>query len=326
MRNFDEGSSTGYTELPVPAAWMKWTRGDAKLVSIKDKDPGAYFGGFRAFLSHKDRNSDDQIENPVLPLPVVKRVSDDGKHPYTVYATNVINFMPLTYRLRYEFREKIKDAETGKEVEKVVASSPSRKPGYQPNKQIFGLVFAEKTDEYAPAILFITNWSGFISLNKAADAWKKVKVPEGKILIRRYGSVGVTDKEGNIMPRFETFGQGRSTPIDAINVTNPRFIDDLPEFDDLFDGAQPWKNCERWNAEGKVTEDDPANGGGNPALAEFDAACKEARLSNIEVTQLLSEAGGDYSKALELLNYGGQPPSQEEINNSLAAAEREDNM
>ena len=74
MRNFDEGSSTGYAELPVPAAWMKWIRGDAKLVSISKTDPGAYFGGFRAFLSHKDRNSDEQIDNPKLPMPVVKRV------------------------------------------------------------------------------------------------------------------------------------------------------------------------------------------------------------------------------------------------------------
>ena len=319
MRNFDEGSSTGYAELPVPAAWMKWIRGDAKLVSISKTDPGAYFGGFRAFLSHKDRNSDEQIDNPKLPMSVVKRVSEDGKHGYQVYATNVINFLPLTFRLRYEYREKIKDQDTGKETEKVVASSPTHQPGYQPNKQIFGLVFSEETNAYAPAILCLTNWSSFIALNKAADVWKKVKVPEGKLLVRRYGSVGVTDKEGNVMPKFETFGQGRSTPIDAIDVANPRFIDASPEFDDLYDQAQAWKMCERWNAEGKVTEEDPANSG-NPDLMEFDRLADEAGLSNIEKAQLVSEAGGDYKKAIEALSYGGEP-SIEDINSILSQNE-----
>ena len=312
MRKFDEGSSTGFVEPPVPSAWTKWVRGDAKLVSIKDTDPGAYFGGFRAFLSHKDRNSDDQIENPKLPIPVVKRVSDDGKHPYTVYATNILHFLPITFRLRYEYREKIRDEQTGKDTERVVSTSRNHQPGYQPNKQIFGLVFDAKTNAYAPAILFIANWSGFISLNKAADTWKKVKVPDGKILIRRYGSVGITDGQGNVMPKFETFGQGRSTPIDAVDVAHPRFIDALPEFDDLFDKAQAWKECEHWNAEGKVTEEDPANGG-DPDLIKIDQLADEAGLTNIEKAALIAENNGNYKMAIEALSYKGEP-SEEDIN------------
>jgi hypothetical protein len=314
MRNYDEGSNTGFVELPVPAAWMKWHRGDAKLVSIAQTDPGAYFGGFRAFLSHRDKNSDDQIENPKLPLPVVTRVSEDGKHQYQVYATNVLYFLPLNYRLRYEYREKVKDVQTGKETEKVIRSSQTHQPGYQPNKQIFGLVFSDKTDEYAPAILFISNWSAFISLNKAADAWKKVKAPEGMILVRRYGSVGIKNDK-IIMPRFETFGQGRSTPIEAVDLANPRFIKDSPEFDKLFDNSIAWKNCERWNAEGKVEE----NISVNQYLESFDAKVKEIGLSNIESAQLVAEAGGDYQKALEMLSYG-EEPDEDTINTALAGA------
>ena len=309
MRNYDEGSRGGYVELPVPAAWVKWIRGDAKLASIKKEDPAAYFGGWRAFLQHKEKGNDVQVDNPKLPLPIVERVSENGEHPYKVYATNVLNFLPINYRLRYEYRVKIKDEQNGRETEKVTASSPDRKEGYQPNKQIFGLIFNSKTDEFAPAILFITTWSAFISMNKAAEAWKKVKVPEGQILIRRYGSIGVT-KEGGTTPKFEIYGQGRSTPIDAVGVEKPRFIADNPDFDKLFDNSIAWKNCPAWNAEGKVTEDDPANNA-NPDLIKFDQLADEAGLSNIEKAQLVSEAGGDYKKAIESLSYGEEPSDDE---------------
>jgi hypothetical protein len=318
MRNYDEGSRGGYVELPVPAAWVRWARGDAKLATIKNTDPAAYFGGWRAFLQHKDKSSNAQVDNPKLPLPVVERVSESGEHPYTVYATNVLHFLPLNYRLRYEYREKIKDEQTGRETEKVVASSPDKKPGYQPNKQIFGLVFSHETDTYAPAILFISTWSAFISLNKAAEAWKKVKVPEGQILIRRYGSIGVT-KDGGVTPKFEIYGQGRSTPIDAVGTDKPRFIADSPVFDKLFDDSVAWKNCSAWNAEGKVTEEDPANGG-NPDLMKFDQLADEAGLSNIEKAQLVSEANGDYKKAIESLSYSGEP-TMEDINTMLSGSE-----
>lgn len=316
MRNYDEGSNTGYVAPPVPCAWVKWIRGDAKLISIAKTDPGAYFGGWRAFLEHKERNSSEKVENPKLPLPVVTRVSQDGKNSYDVYATNVLNFVPLQWRLRYEFREKVPNAQTGKEDDKVVATSASRKPGYQPHKQIFGLVFSDTTDEYAPALLFIPTWSAFISMNNAANAWKTVKVPEGLILVRRYGSIGVKDAKGRVMPKFEEFNKGFSTPIDAIDISNPRFIKDSPEFDKLFDDSIAWKECSRWNAEGKVQEDLPE---GNQYLAEFDRVADEMGLSNIEKAALVKEAQGDYQKALASLNFGAdQEPSEEDINQELA--------
>ena len=323
MRDYDEGSQSGFMELPVPAAWCKWARGDAKLASIKKEDPAAYYGGWRAFLQHKEKGNDNLVDNPQLPLPVVERVSENGEHPYKVFATNVLNFLPIQWRLRYELRQKITDEQTGRETEKVVASSPIKLPLYQPNKQIFGLVFNAKTDTSAPAILFLTTWSAFISMNKAAEVWKKVNksTPEGQILIRRYGSVGVN---GGATPKFEIYGQGRSTPIDAIGTDKPRYVADDPAYDKLFDDSVAWKNCPRWNSEGKVTEDDPANGGGNPDLAKFDQLADEAGLSNIEKAQLVSEVNGDYKRAIESLGYGGE--TQEDINNALAASEREENM
>jgi hypothetical protein len=318
MRNYDEGSRSGYVELPVPAAWVKWARGDAKLASIKAQDPAAFYGGWRAFLQHKEKGTDAQIDNPKLPLPIVERVSEDGAHAYKVYVTNILNFLPLNWRLRYEFREKVKDEATGRETEKVVASSPNKQPGYQPNKQIFGLIFNAKTDDYAPAILFISTWSAFISMNKAAEQWKKIKPAEGQILIRRYGSVGVP---GGATPKFEIYGQGRSTPIDAIGTEKPRFIADSPAFDKLFDDSVAWKNCSAWNAEGKVTEEDPANGG-NLDLIKFDQLADEAGLTNIEKAALIAENNGNYKMAIEALSYGGEP-SEEDINAKLSETDQD---
>ena len=34
MRNFTDGTTSGFAELPIPVAWMKWRRGDAKLAAI----------------------------------------------------------------------------------------------------------------------------------------------------------------------------------------------------------------------------------------------------------------------------------------------------
>lgn len=321
MRNYDEGSRSGYIELPVPAAYVKWSRGDAKLASIKKEDPAAYFGGWRAFLQHKEKGSDVQVENPKLPLPVVERVSENGQHLYKVYATNVLSFLPLNWRLRYEFREKIKDEQTGRETEKIVATSQDKQPGYQPNKQIFGLVFNSKTNDYAPAVLFVSTWSAFISMNKAAGAWKKIKAPEGQILIRRYGSIGVT-KDGSVTPNFEVYGQGRSTPIDALGTDRPRFIADSPEFDKLFDDSIAWKNCGSWNAEGKSEEPEESS-----TLVKFMAACDEIGLSNVEIAQIVKENGGNYHKALAAVT--GQfeadaPAVNDEVAINQAFADGED--
>ena len=64
MRAYDEGSRSGYIETPVPAAYVKWIRGDAKLASIKSTDPAAFYGGWRAFLQHKEKGGDKMIDNP----------------------------------------------------------------------------------------------------------------------------------------------------------------------------------------------------------------------------------------------------------------------
>jgi hypothetical protein len=305
---FSDGSSSAFAELPVPAAYLSWTRGNAQLRQIAQNDPGAYFGGWRAFTLDRDGNA-----LPFLPIPIVERVSEDGKHPYNVYASNVISFLPIQHRTRFELRQKTKDEQTGKEYDRIVSISQERRQGYAPYRQVFGLVFNRETDEHSPAVLKVWKWSTFITFERAGQAWNKVVVPEGQVLIRRYGSLGIKENE-ILVPNFEVYGQGRSTPIEAIGLSKPRFVGLTPEFDDLWEKSQAWKNCERWNAEGKVMDEDTAS-----AKSLFIAKCEEMGLSNIETEQLVAEAKGDYKQALANVSIG-----EEDLNEKLAIAETED--
>jgi len=305
---FNDGSSSAYAELPVPAAYLKWTRGNAQLKAIAKGDPGAYFGGWRAFTLDKDGNP-----LPTLPLPIAERVSDDGKHPYKVYASNFVSFLPIRVRTRFELHMKVKDEQTGREYERVVSVSKEKRQGYAPNRQVFGWVFDPKTDEHAPGVLMVAKWSTFISFEKSGQAWNKIAVPEGKALIRRYGTLG--KKEGEVStPNFEIYGQGRSTPIEPIGLSKPRFITITPEMEELLEKAQVWQNCERWNAEGKIAEEDTAS---DKSL--FLSRCNDLALSNIDIEQLVKEANGDYGKALINLK-GGEDA---DVNLKFSDAEEE---
>jgi hypothetical protein len=304
MSKFSDGSTSGYAELPVPAAYLSWTRGNAALKSIAQADPGAFYGGWRAFVTDKESKP-----LPTLPLPVVERTSEDGKHLYKVFASNFVSFVPLQHRTRYELRQKTKDEQTGREYERVVSISQEKREGYAPYRQVFGLLYDPKTDDHAPAVLKVFKWSAFITFTKAGERWNKIDklTPEDQVLVRRYGSFG---KDG--VPNFEIYGQGRSTPIEAIGTDKPRLIPLTDEMTQLFEASEAWKNCERWNAEGKVAEEDTAS-----TKSVFLAKCQEVGFSNIEIEQYVAEANGDYKKALETV-FG-----PDAINGALESSEGE---
>ena len=284
---FSDGSASSYAELPVEAAYLKWTRGNASLKAIADADPGAYLGGWRAFV----KSSKDNVELPFLPLPIVTRSSQDGKHEYDVYASNVVEFLPIAHRTRFELKEETVDPETGNKYHKVVAVSNQRTPGFTPYRQVFGLLFSPDTDEYAPAVLKVFTWSSFIAFDRAGQAWTKVKASAGKALVRRYGTIG---KKGK--PNFETYGQGHSTPIEAIGVDAPRFVDITPEMDELWEASQEWKMCERWNATGEVVEEAT-----DKVKNEFFEYCMESGMSAEDIEQTLKDHSNNYVAALEAL-------------------------
>jgi hypothetical protein len=255
MSKFNEGTESTYAELPTAANYLYWKRGNGQLEHLKESDPGQYFGGWSAMYE-----GDDGLL-PELPLPVVTRKSDDGKASYKRYASNVINFLPIASRMRYEQRAKAFDPKTGREIEKVVAVTKEyisgTHKGYQPMKQIYGLVFSNDMKSYAPAVLKLNKWSSFISFNSAVATWKKIKTAENMVLIRRYGTVGLKDGNGvPFCPNFVTFNDGKSTPIDAVDIAHPIIIPVDPEFDTLWDDAQAWAKCEKWNASIAVVPQD----------------------------------------------------------------------
>jgi len=262
MSKFNEGTSSSYAELPQPANYLKWTRGDGKLAHLKETDPGAFLGGWSALVMGKEEAL------PTLPLPIVQRIADDGVSKYERYASNYVNFLPISNRLRYEKRVKSFDQKLGREVDKVVsvvrkyikelhAGVKGGEKGYQPMKQIFGLMYSNDGQVFTPAVLKLDTWSAFFSFDKAAQVWAKTKVPADMVLIRRYGTMGITSKEGNVSPNFEVFNEGKSTPIEAVGTSKPIIIKITPEMDQLWDESQAWANCERWNAIGETQEAAP---------------------------------------------------------------------
>jgi hypothetical protein len=251
MSKFNAGTEAGYAELPFPVNYLYWKRGNAQMSHLKENDPAVFFGGWSASVRGKDSDL------PALPLLRVTRTSDDG-NTYERYSTNVLTFLPVTHRIRYELREKSFNPD-GREVEKVVAVSreyiSGSTIGYQPHKQVFGIVYSgDDLGVSAYAVLKINKWSSYISFDKAEREWMKVKVGDNQALVRRYGSIGKKTKEGSFVPVFEEFNQGRSTPIEAVGISSPIIINVNPELDTVWEQAQDWSKCERWNAAGKVVE------------------------------------------------------------------------
>lgn len=304
---FSDGSASASAELPVKVAYLRWRRGNANMRAVSKSDPALFFGGWKSNTKNREGEA-----NPGLPLPVVERVSEDGKHTYEAYASNVIEFLPIQHRTRFELREKTKDPQTGKETTTIRAVAKERRQGYTPVRQVFGLVYVG--DKFAPAVLYIDSWSAFISFERAGQQWGKVKAPEGQALIRRYGSAGVQDKDtGTVLPNFEVYGESRSTPIEAVDIAHPRFVKITPELLKLVNDASDWRNCPRWNAEGETNE----TIGEPPALKKFMDRCNELGLSSVDVAQIVSEHKGDYTAALKAIEDGNAEFDPSAINAEL---------
>jgi len=300
QRNFSDGSQDAYAELPVKVTGLGWRRGNSQLSALKETDPAQYFGGWRGFVNDKDGNP-----NPVLPLPVITRESDNGKS-FQVYAAPYIIFLPIQHRTRFELRVKVKDEQTGQERNKVVSVSKKFIKGYEPHRQIFGMVFSRTNpDETGLALLYIDKWSSFISIEKAGEKWNKVKPQPNTAIVRRYGTMGKM-VDGKYVPNFETRGESKSTPIEAIGLDKPTFYVISDALNDLYDRSLDWRNCTRWNAVGEVTEKEVT------PLELFAARAKELNLTDEEIGQIIAENGNDYAKALESIQAIPEEPQGEE--------------
>lgn len=305
QRIFDDGAKDAYAELPVKCNGLVWRRGDRKLSALSQSDPAQYFGGWRAFVFNKLGE-----EKPKLPLPIVTR-EGKGADTYQVYAAPYIDVLPIRFRLRYELKEKYKD-ESGNERTRIVAvkKKQTKGDGYTPDLQVFCLVFSRSNPEtYAPAVLYIDNWSSFISYGNAGTAWKKIKSQPNTQVVRRYGTNGekVKDKNGveKWIPKLESSNGGEFTPIEAL-IGTPRFFVINEEINTLWDGAEEWVNCPRWNAQGEMKEDAPMT-----PKQIFLARAAELNMSDAEIEQCLASCNGDYSVAYGDIQAMNDPGDEE---------------
>lgn len=305
QRDFSDGSQDAYQELPVKVTGLGWRRGNSQLSGLREKDPAQYYGGWRGFVNDKDGNP-----NPILPLPVVTRENDTGKS-YQVFSATHIFFVPIRARTRFELRIKVKDETTGQDRNRVVALSKNRIKGYEPHRQAFGLVISKKDiEQRCPALLYIDKWSSFISFEKAGEKWKKIAPQPNSLVVRCYGTAG-KNVDNKRVPNFETYGQSKSTPIEALGLDKPMFYIINDELDDLFDRSLAWQTCARWNANGEVVEDRAPT-----ALELFSIRAKELNLSSADIEQVLAENDGNYSRALDSIQETPEdelvPPEEDE--------------
>jgi hypothetical protein len=292
---FTAGADVSYAELPVEPAYLRWVRGNAQLRAIAKTDPAQFLGGWRAMVNNREGEA-----LPALPFPIVERMSEDGTLTFNVYASPVVEFLPIQHRTRFELREKKKDPQTGREKNFIKAVSKKRADGFQPMKQVFGLALNGVDIEHGtPTVLILDKWSSFITFNKAEQKWARIKLAADKALVRRYGTEGINEG-GKIVPEFEVYGDSRSTPIQAIGLDNPRVVAVNDYLTKLYYDSQEWADCPRWNADGEVNESVS-----EPTVKErFLEACNAMYLTNIEIEQILAENDGDYAKALDAVEGG----------------------
>lgn len=254
---FDDGSVMPYVELPVAANRLKWVRGNPQLRAVAKDDPAQYLGGWRGKVSLSATHDREEIILPPLPLPVVMRTSADGSSEYQVYAAPWIAFLPMVNRTRWEKKTKTRDA-NGKEVEKLEYWQAQQIKGLAPHREVFGLILAD--GQQLPGILTLENWSAFISFQRAGEAWKKIQPLNSKLLVKRYGTMGKkqkTEKGFMTVPVMESYNNGLSTPIEAIGLDKPEYVDLTAELTQLAQAARAWATCSRWLNGMNTTADAP---------------------------------------------------------------------
>ena len=244
-----------FEKLPVESFnKIFWRSGDSRLSPLLNTDPGQYLGEFRSMVEMPATKDREAITLPVLPWKVVRRKS--GRESYTRYSATEMSFRPIRARLRYVLFErdgqgmKIKDA-NGRDVILSITKTFVKGSGFTPQKEVFGMVYDDNGDFATYALLSIDAWSSFISYDRAAKEYEKVVAPEGQLVVYRLGTRGITLPDGDITPKTKTFNGGESVDIEALDLDSPSFIEVTEDFDNLWNAAEAWANCKKWNAESK---------------------------------------------------------------------------
>lgn len=253
------GNNAPFVNLPVETFnKITWRGGDDKLSALIAIDPGIYLGEFRSMVSTTGTPEKPSIVFPALPWNVVTRKA--GRETYQRYSTTEMLFRPIAARARFVKYERSGD---GKKVKndtngryRIAATSsefPGKGSGFDPQKEIFGIVLDTKGVAVSYACLVLDNWNAYISYNNSAAKFEALKVPEGQLAIYKIGTRGEV-VGGEVIQKGKKFGEGTFVEIEPLDLHTPMLFDITKEFDDMWEAAQAWKDCPRWNATGRVTE------------------------------------------------------------------------
>jgi len=250
-----------YEVLPVPSFnKIFWRSGDSRLSPLLGTDPGQYLGEFRSMTKMPATKDREEIILPVLPWKIVTRKA--GRESYTRYSATEMSFRPIRARLRYVLFQrdsqgiKAKDA-NGRDVILSITKTFVKGSGFTPQKEVFGMVFDDAGVFSTYALLSIDAWSSFISYDRAVKEYEKIAVPDGQLVVYRIGTRGITLNTGEVVPKTRTFGGGESVDIEALDLDNPYFMDITDDFDNIWNAAEKWSSCKKWNAETAKAKEAP---------------------------------------------------------------------
>jgi len=196
---------------------------------------------------------------PVLPWNIVTRRS--GRDTYQRYSTTEMLFRPIAARSRYVKYERGEDNKRVKgdnNRNKIISTSkeyPGKGSGYDPHKEVFGVVMNEQGEQCTFGLLHLDTWNAYISYNNAAKSFENLKMPDGKLPIFRIGTRGEI-VNGERFPKTKSLNGNSFVEIEALDISRPMLFDITEDFDTLWEVSQAWVKCPRWNANGNVVHEE----------------------------------------------------------------------
>lgn len=241
---------------------ITWRGGDDALSALIDIDPGAYLGEFRSMIELEKTRDREAIVFPVLPWKIVTRRS--GRETYKRYSTTEMYFRPITARNRFVKYAKNNKGQREKDENgrnKIVAISqkfPGKGSGFDPQKEVFGIVYDNEGNPRTYACLVLDAWSSYLSYNKAAAKFEAVKHDENSLPIYLIGTRG-TMSDGVRVRKANTFNGFSSVEIEPLDVDKCKMTAVDEAFDEVWQAAQAWATCPRWHSEMNVVTEPEHN-------------------------------------------------------------------
>lgn len=256
------GNTAQFVNLPVESFnKITWRGGDDKLSMLLDSDPGQYLGEFRSMVKTTATDDKPSIVYPVLPWKVVTRRS--GRETYQRYSATEMLFRPIAARSRfvkYERGEDGKRAKGDNNRNKIISTSrefPGKGSGYDPHKEVFGVVMNEQGEQCTFGLLSLDTWNAYISYNNSAKAFESLKMPENFLPVFRIGTRGEV-VNGEVFPKAKNLNGNTFIEIEPLDLNKVMTFEITPDFDTLWEASQAWVKCERWNASGKIVTEEIA--------------------------------------------------------------------